>query len=200
MIHALVDAEGRPIRFLLTPGQANDAPAGLDLIGDLTPGAILIADRAYDTNAIRDHSAACGAWANVPPRTIRYDWDHIDPELHGPRPLQIDQALQCIDMRQGIIRPVTPTVETAMPVRRERVLDCAHFRAWHISSSESLDVGIDDAPTVLVCVQGGGAVQYGGRDFEMMKGAVLLLPAAAGSCRIRPDGPAELLEIVVPED
>jgi mannose-6-phosphate isomerase len=128
-----------------------------------------------------------------------YDWDHIDPELHGPRPLQIDQALQCIDMRQRIIRPVTPTVETAMPVRRERVLDCAHFRAWHISSLESFDVGIDDAPTVLVCVQGGGAVQYDGRNFEMTKGAVLLLPAAAGICRFRPDGPAELLEIVVRE-
>ena len=70
-IHALVDAEGRPIRFVLTPGQAGDAPAGLDLIDDLAPGAILIADRAYDTNAIRDHAAACGAWANVPPRTIR---------------------------------------------------------------------------------------------------------------------------------
>jgi mannose-6-phosphate isomerase len=129
-----------------------------------------------------------------------YDWDHIDPELHGPRPLQIDQALQCIDMRQGIIRPVTRTVETTMPGRRERVLDCAHFRVWHISSAESFDVGIDDAPTVLVCVQGGGAVQYGGRDFEMKKGVVLLLPAAAGLCRFRPDGPAGLLEIVVPEN
>ena len=129
-----------------------------------------------------------------------YDWDHIDPELHGPRPLQIDQALQCIDMRQGIIRPVTPTFETAMPGRRERVLDCAHFRAWHTSSSESFDVGIGDAPTVLVCVQGGGAVQYNGGNFEMKKGAVLLLPAAAKLCRFRPDGPAELLEIVVPED
>ena len=46
-IHALVDAEGRPIRLTLT------------------------ADRAYDTNAIREHAAACGAWANIPPRVTR---------------------------------------------------------------------------------------------------------------------------------
>lgn len=72
-IHALVDAEGRPIRLALTPGQAGDAPAALDLIDGLTPGSILIADRAYDTNAIRDFTAARGAWANIPPRIIRKD-------------------------------------------------------------------------------------------------------------------------------
>lgn len=56
-IHALVDADGRPVRLSLTPGRAGDAPAGLDLIGDLADGAILIADRACDTNAIRGHAA-----------------------------------------------------------------------------------------------------------------------------------------------
>ena len=60
-IHALVDAEGRPIRLTLTPGQAGDAPAAQTLIGDIGRGSILIADRAYDTDAIRDHAAACGA-------------------------------------------------------------------------------------------------------------------------------------------
>ena len=70
-IHALVDAEGRPIRLMLTPGQAGDAPAGQALIADLRPGATLIADRAYDTDAIRAHAADRGAWANIPPRSIR---------------------------------------------------------------------------------------------------------------------------------
>jgi len=31
----------------------------------------LIADRAYDTNAVRGLVAERGAWANIPPRTIR---------------------------------------------------------------------------------------------------------------------------------
>ncbi|MGJ3265623.1 MAG: transposase, partial [Salinarimonas sp.] len=34
-------------------------------------GAILIADRAYDTNAIRATVTERGAWANIPPRAIR---------------------------------------------------------------------------------------------------------------------------------
>ncbi len=70
-IHALVDADGRPVKLMLTPGQAGDAPVAATLLEDLAPGATLIADRAYDTNAIRDLAAERGAWANIPPRTIR---------------------------------------------------------------------------------------------------------------------------------
>lgn len=70
-IHALVDAEGRPVRLALTPGQAGDAPQALPLMEDLDPGATLIADRAYDTNAIRDHARDRDIWANIPPRSIR---------------------------------------------------------------------------------------------------------------------------------
>ena len=70
-IHALVDAEGRPVRLLLTAGQANDAPACEQLLPLVAKGAILIADRAYDTNAIRATMAERGAWANIPPRVNR---------------------------------------------------------------------------------------------------------------------------------
>ena len=86
-IHALVDAEGRPVRLALTPGQAGDAPAARELIDDLRPGSILIADRAYDTNAIRDQAAACGAWANVPPRATRKQAFPFSPFVYRQRNL-----------------------------------------------------------------------------------------------------------------
>ena len=70
-IHALVDADGRPVRLELTPGQAGDAPAAATLLEDLAPGTTLIADRAYDTNAIRELATERGAWANIPPRSVR---------------------------------------------------------------------------------------------------------------------------------
>ena len=70
-IHALVDADGRPVRLELTPGQAGDAPVAATLLEDLAPGAILLADRAYDTDAIRKLAADRDAWANIPPRSIR---------------------------------------------------------------------------------------------------------------------------------
>jgi mannose-6-phosphate isomerase len=127
-----------------------------------------------------------------------YDWDHIDPKLHGPRPLQIEQALQCVDMKQGIIRPVTPSLEATEPVRRERLLDCPHFRTVRVAGAGAFKVGIADAPTVLVCVRGAGAVKYGGSDYGMKRGAVLLLPAAAGVCHFQAGGYVELLQIVAP--
>ena len=72
-IHALVDAEGRPVRLELTAGQAADAPMAEKLLSDLKPGATLLADRAYDTNAIRTFAKERRAWANIPPKANRKD-------------------------------------------------------------------------------------------------------------------------------
>ena len=70
-IHALVDANGLPIALKLTEGQAHDAPPAMELVADIGPGQILLADRAYDSDALRDSLAARGAWANVKPKTNR---------------------------------------------------------------------------------------------------------------------------------
>lgn len=86
-IHALVDAEGRPIRLKLTPGQAGDAPVGTEFVADLVPGSTLIADRAYDTNPIREGAAARRVWANIPPRVIRKDAFSFSPWVYRQRNL-----------------------------------------------------------------------------------------------------------------
>jgi transposase len=70
-IHALVDAEGLPIRLELTEGQAHDNPIALGMIENLGPGEILLADRAYDSDTLRAKAASNGAWANVKPKSTR---------------------------------------------------------------------------------------------------------------------------------
>ena len=70
-IHALVDAEGRPIRISLTPGQAHDGTAAEELLANLTPGTILLADKAYDSHAIRGQAQEQDVWANIPPKSNR---------------------------------------------------------------------------------------------------------------------------------
>jgi transposase len=70
-IHALVDAEGRPIRIALTPGQAHDGIAAEELLTNLEPGATLVADKVYDSNAIREQAQEQDVWANIPPKTNR---------------------------------------------------------------------------------------------------------------------------------
>ncbi len=70
-IHALVDAEGRPVTLRLTGGQVADCTEAEALIENLGAGDILLADRGYDSNAIRAKAAERKAWANIPPKTNR---------------------------------------------------------------------------------------------------------------------------------
>jgi transposase len=70
-IHALVDADGRPIGIDLTPGQAHDSKMAEPMLSDIGKGTILLADRAYDTNALRDFAKKKRAWANIPAKQNR---------------------------------------------------------------------------------------------------------------------------------
>jgi len=70
-IHALVDANGNPIALKLTEGQAHDGRSAVDLLENVGEGQILLADRAYDSDALRDDLAERGAWANVKPMPNR---------------------------------------------------------------------------------------------------------------------------------
>ena len=64
-IHALVDTEGRPIRLKLTEGQAHYGRSAADMFETLKAGHILLADRAYDSDALRAEMAGRGVWANI---------------------------------------------------------------------------------------------------------------------------------------
>lgn len=70
-IHALVDADGLPIALKLTEGQAHDGRSAADLLEGLTAGQILLGDRAYDSDALRQNLADRGAWANIKPMPNR---------------------------------------------------------------------------------------------------------------------------------
>jgi transposase len=70
-IHALVDANGLPVALKLSEGQAHDGRSAVDLLGRIGPGQILLADRAYDSDALRRELAGRGAWANVKPMPRR---------------------------------------------------------------------------------------------------------------------------------
>jgi transposase len=70
-IHALVDANGLPIALKLTEGQAHDGRSAADMLEAIGTGQILLADRAYDSDATRDELAERGAWANIKPLAQR---------------------------------------------------------------------------------------------------------------------------------
>ena len=59
-IHALVDTNGLPIAIKLTEGQAHDGRSAADMLDGLQAKQILLADRAYDSDALREAMAARG--------------------------------------------------------------------------------------------------------------------------------------------
>ena len=86
-IHALVDAAGLPIALKLTEGQAHDGRSADDMLRSLGAGQILLADRAYDSNALRQTLAERGAWANVKPMSRRKNVPAFSPFLYRYRNL-----------------------------------------------------------------------------------------------------------------
>jgi transposase len=69
-IHTLTDALGRPLRFILTAGQAGDITTAPALLAGLTASGV-IADKAYDSNDLRDLIAEAGAEAVIPSNRTR---------------------------------------------------------------------------------------------------------------------------------
>ncbi|MBK5261239.1 MAG: class I mannose-6-phosphate isomerase [Peptostreptococcaceae bacterium] len=128
-----------------------------------------------------------------------YDWGHVDAKTGQPRALQFDKALACIDFAQGAVGPVISEVESTMPIIRERLFNCEHFRLWRLRGESPFMVGAVEKPRVLVCIAGSGQLEYDGVNYAMGKGEVLLLPAVVGACDFRPYGAVNLLEIALPE-
>ena len=70
-IHALTDDIGRPLAFLITPGNTHDLVGARDLIGMIRNPRRLLADRAYDAKSLREELAARRIKAVIPPNPTR---------------------------------------------------------------------------------------------------------------------------------
>jgi len=86
-IHAVVDANGNPIALKLTEGQAHDGRSAADLLDSLGANQILLADRGYDSDALRVEMAERGAWANIKPMPNRVNITAFSPWLYRYRNL-----------------------------------------------------------------------------------------------------------------
>jgi transposase len=84
-IHAVVDGNGLPVRLALTPGQDHDNALVTDLLANLKPHTMVLADRAYDADAIRKLVNEQDAFANIPPKRNRKDPVCFSPFLYKAR-------------------------------------------------------------------------------------------------------------------
>lgn len=86
-IHALVDANGLPVALKLTEGQAHDGVSASDMLETLSEGQILLADRAYDSDRLRQSLGERGVFGNVRPMTGRKRTLPFSPWLYRQRNL-----------------------------------------------------------------------------------------------------------------
>ena len=111
-IHALVDARGLPIMLKLTEGQAHDGRSAEDMLGTVRAGTILLADRAYDSNALRERLADLGAWGNIRAMPQRLDPPPFSKRLYRERNLverffNLDSVKangRCVMLRTTLVR------------------------------------------------------------------------------------------------
>jgi len=69
-IHTLTDAQGRPLRFIITAGQTGDITTAPELLNGIKAGGV-IADKAYDSNALRLLIENSGAEVVIPSNRTR---------------------------------------------------------------------------------------------------------------------------------
>ncbi|MFB8828372.1 IS5 family transposase [Azotobacter sp. CWF10] len=65
-IHLAVDAQGLPVEFQITGGQINDCTAAPGLIEQLPAAEVIVADKGYDSERIREQIEALGARPVIP--------------------------------------------------------------------------------------------------------------------------------------
>jgi transposase len=70
-LHAITDADGRPIRFFMTAGQVSDYTGAAELLNCLPSADWLLADRGYDADWFREALKDKGIKPCTPGRTSR---------------------------------------------------------------------------------------------------------------------------------
>jgi len=86
-IHALVDALGNPLAFMLTPGQAHDLE-GADALLPQMAADTLLADKAFDADKrVIEPLLAAGKTAVIPPKSNRKIQRDYDKEAYKARHL-----------------------------------------------------------------------------------------------------------------
>lgn len=84
-LHAVVDEVGHAVRLSLTAGQVNDCTQSLPMTSELQEGEELLADKAYDVDALREEMKERGVTMCVPPKSNRKEPADYNKETYKNR-------------------------------------------------------------------------------------------------------------------
>ena len=84
-LHAVCDGQGKPVVLLLTEGQTSDHTGARRLFDKLPAAEVLIGDRGYDSNGLRDALTKQGITPCIPPTKNRKKAIEYDKALYKQR-------------------------------------------------------------------------------------------------------------------
>lgn len=104
-IHALTDALGLPLRFILTGGQAADISQAIPLMEGVNTAALL-ADKGYDANQLLEWLQTRQIQAVIPPRSNRVEQRACDWYLYKER-----HVVECLFSKLKFYRRIATRFE-----------------------------------------------------------------------------------------
>ncbi len=99
-IHLAVDANGMPVRILITEGTRADCKEAIHLIEGIS-AEVLLADRGYDTNQIVTYAYGAGMEVVIPSKRNRKEQRNYDSYLYRLRHL-VENAFLHLKRWRGI--------------------------------------------------------------------------------------------------
>jgi mannose-6-phosphate isomerase len=125
-----------------------------------------------------------------------HDWGRVGTD-GKPRPLHIEESLDCIDFDRGPVDPVHSS--SGSPQQAQELVRCPYFVIARHAASEPFQIPPDDRFHVLMILAGAAQVRCGEESFLVGQGKTLLACAARGTIEIRPTEPLVLLDAYLPE-
>ena len=128
-----------------------------------------------------------------------YDWGRMGTD-GNPRPLHIEQAMECTRLEEDPVLPVTPQVLQAGSHRIEELVSCEHFSIRRHSASVPFQLKGSGAFSILIVLESGVVLEWDGDFRNLPFGTTALIPAACSDVTVIPrNGRIAILEIDRPE-
>jgi transposase len=113
-IHAIVDSKGRPLNFTLTGGQVHDSQVVGDVLDTPRPPLAVTADKAYDSEKVRQQIKDEGALPVIPSRSNATKKAYCPKRFYRRRHKIENYFCRIKDWRR-IATPTTNLPETSLP-------------------------------------------------------------------------------------
>ncbi|MDZ7634826.1 MAG: type I phosphomannose isomerase catalytic subunit [Bacteroidales bacterium] len=126
-----------------------------------------------------------------------YDWDRVDPS-GTPREMHTALALDAINFNLASSNLIKKAPQVNQPVM---LAECPYFRTslLQIDSPVIKDYSLTDSFIIYICTENMAVIECFGHSEVLKAGETLLVPAAADSVTLIPQGTSTLLEVFIPQ-